>query len=183
RSSMEKLSSGDNHFDKNAISKMMIDWVNGETISYIADKYFLKETDARKRIEKCSRAMYSHLANAATWGLAAIQKIPNSGADWGSLTDMEKKKMANLPALLHYGVNSDGAVLMRKSNIPRRIANKVGELYSKSVGDLIFSRSSNEVSTWLNSLDSNTWEKVRPANSVMTGTDYKRIWEKLNGIE
>ena len=182
-SSIEKLSSGNSPFDKNSISKMMIDWVNGKSINFIAERYFSNETDSRKRIEKCTRAMYSHLANAATWGLAAIQKMPNSGADWDNLNDIEKKRMANLPALLHYGVNTDEAVLMRKNNIPRRIAKKVGELYNASYGGHIFTQSSNEVSGWLNSLDSNTWESVRPDNSVMTGTDYKRIWEKLNGAE
>ncbi len=183
RSSIEQLSSGDRPFDRTSISKMMIDWVNGKSINFIADKYFSNETDSRKRIEKCTRAMYSHLANAATWGLAAIQKMPNSGVDWDNLNDIEKKRMANLPALLHYGVNTDEAVLMRKNNIPRSIAKKVGELYNASFGGNIFAQSSNDVSTWLNSLDSHTWESVRPTNSVMTGTDYKRVWVKLNGGE
>jgi replicative superfamily II helicase len=182
-SSIEKLSSWDSAFDRTSISKMVIDWVNGKSINFIADRYFSNETDSRKRIEKCTRAMYSHLANAATWGLAAIQKMPNSGADWDNLNDTEKKRMANLPALLHYGVNTDEAVLMRKNNIPRSIAKKVGELYNASCGGQIFEQSSIEVIAWLNSLDSVTWESVRPSNSVMTGTDYKRVWEKLNGDE
>jgi len=180
-SSIEKLSSGNSAFDRTSISKMMIDWVNGKSINFIADRYFSNETDSRKRIEKCTRAMYSHLANAATWGLAAIQKMPNSGANWENLNDIEKKRMANLPALLHYGVNTDEAVLMRKNNIPRSIAKKVGELYNASFGGNIFAQSSNDVSTWLNSLESYTWESVRPTRSVMTGADYKRVWEKLNG--
>jgi replicative superfamily II helicase len=183
RSSIEQLSSGDSPFDRNSISRMMIDWVNGKSINFIADKYFSNETDSRKRIEKCTRAMYSHLANAATWGLSAIQKMPNSGSNWDNLNDTEKKRMANLPALLHYGVNTDEAVLMRKNNIPRSIAKKVGELYNASCRGQIFAQSSNEVSIWLNSLNSITWESVRPPNSVMTGTDYKRVWEKLNGVE
>lgn len=181
--SIEKLSIGNNVFDKTSISKMMIDWVNGQSINYIASTYFSAEPNSRKRIEKCTRAIYSHLANAATWGLAAIQKMPNSGADWDSLNDNEKKRMANLPALLHYGVNTDEAVLMRKNNIPRRIAKEVGELYNASFDGQIFAQSSNEVNTWLGSLDSNTWESVRPTHSVMTGMDYKRVWEKLNGVE
>ncbi|WP_461641115.1 DEAD/DEAH box helicase [Labilibaculum euxinus] len=183
RSSIESLSSGDIPFDRTSISKMMIDWVNGKSINYIAERYFSNETDSRKRIEKCTRAMYSHLANAATWGLAAIQKMPNSGADWDNLDDTERKKMANLPALLHYGVNTDEAVLMRKNNIPRSIAKKVGELYNASFGGHIFAQSSNEVSAWIDSLDFNIWERVRPTNSSMTGADYKKVWEKLNGVE
>ncbi len=109
--------------------------------------------------------------------------MPNSGADWDNLSDIEKKRMANLPALLHYGVNTDEAVLMRKNNIPRSIAKKVGELYNASFGGNIFTQSTNEVNAWLNSLDPHTWESVRPTRSVMTGADYKRVWEKLNGAE
>ncbi len=53
--------------------------------------------------------------------------------DWESLSEIEKKRMANLPAYLHYGVNTDEGVLMRKNNVPRSIANRLGELYSASV--------------------------------------------------
>jgi len=183
RSTIEKLSSGENSLERASISKMMIDWVNGKSISFIANRYFSSETDQRIRIEKCTRAMYSHLANAATWGLAAIQKMPNSGADWTNLNEIEKKRMANLPALLHYGVNTDEAVLMRKNCIPRSIAKRVGELYNASVGGNIFGSGSSEISSWLRSLDYTTWESVRPPNSKMTGKDYKNIWEKLNGID
>ncbi len=65
-SSIKELSSGDSALDRTSISRMMIDWVNGKSISFIADRYFSNESDSRKRIEKCTRAMYSHLANAAT---------------------------------------------------------------------------------------------------------------------
>ncbi|HEY0047393.1 MAG TPA: DEAD/DEAH box helicase [Flavobacterium sp.] len=183
RRTIEQLSNNDNSVDRNSISKMMIDWVNGSSINYIAERYFLHESDPRKRIEKCTRAMYSHLANAATWGLAAIQKMPNSGTDWGNLSDVEKKKMANLPALLHYGVNTDEGVLMRKNNIPRSIAKKVGDLYKISVQGDIFGHSTTQVNTWLSSLDNGTWDNVRPKSSKMSGQDYKRVWEKLNGLK
>ncbi len=182
-SSISVLSSGETPFDRTAISRMMIDWVNGKSIQFIADQYFKSEKDPRRRLEKCTRAMYSHLANAATWGLAAIQQMPNSGADWNTLSEVEKKQMANLPALLHYGVNTDEAVLMRKNNVPRNIATKVGQLYNASVGGNVFSQSSHQVNGWLTQLENKHWENVKPAGTKMTGADYKKIWQKLNGIE
>lgn len=183
RPSIQKLSPGDNPLKHSSISKMMIDWINGKPIKFIADKYFSTETDSRKRIEKCTRAMYSYLPNAATWGLSAIQKMPNSGADWENLSDVEKKQMANLPALIHYGVNTDEAVLMRKNNIPRSIAKKAGELYNASIGGEIFKHDSNiEVIEWLSSLGDSEWNSFRPQNSKMTGVEYRKIWKKLNGL-
>src|SRR5690606_26185007 len=93
-------------------------------------------------IRKATKALYSVVANAATWGLAALQKMPTSGIDWENLSDTDKKKMANLPAYLHYGVNTDEGVLMRKNNVPRSIANSLGELYNASVHGDIFNQPS-----------------------------------------
>jgi hypothetical protein len=123
------------------------------------------------------------VANAATWGLAALQKMPTSGVDWDSLSDIEKKRMANLPAYLHYGVNTDEGVLMRKNNIPRSIANRLGELYSVSIGGEIFSQPSDSVIGWLNQQKIETWNKVRPTGARLSGEDYKKVWMKLNGIK
>jgi len=181
RRSMEEISQGDTVLDRTTISRLIIDWVNGKDIAFLADKYFRSETTS-KAIEKCAKALYKNIANAATWGLAAIQKMPTSGIGWDSLSEVEKKRMANLPALIHYGVNTDEAVLMRKNNIPRSIAKTVGELYSASVGGEIFGKGTSEITTWLSGLDSATWEHVRPRNARMSGTDYKMIWEKLSGI-
>ncbi|TNF48597.1 MAG: DEAD/DEAH box helicase [Bacteroidetes bacterium] len=181
RNQVKQLSPSQQTFDQTSISRMMVDWVNGRSINFIADKYFSAQQDQRKRIEMCSKAMYSHMANAATWGLAAIQKMPNSGAGWDQLSDLDKKKMANLPALLHYGVSSDEAVLMRKSNIPRSIAKRVGELYLASHGEQIFNRSSSEVNGWINSLPQDTWNTFTGSDSMLTGREYQTIWKKLSG--
>lgn len=181
RSQVQKLSPNLQAFDQTSISRMMVDWVNGKSISFIADKYFATQGDPRKRIEICSKAMYSYMANAATWGLAAIQKMPNSGAGWDQLSEIDKKKMANLPALLHYGVSSDEAVLMRKSNIPRSIATRVGQLYLSSQGEHIFDKSSSEVNGWINSLSQDTWNTFTESGSTLSGREYQIIWRKLSG--
>lgn len=89
--------------------------------------------------------------------------------------------MANLPAYLHYGVNTDEGVLMRKNNVPRSIANRLGELYNASVNGEIFNQSSDTVNNWLSQQSNETWNNVKPVGSRLSGEDYKRIWEKLNG--
>ena len=181
RKQMEQIKSGDSILDRSSISKLITDWVSGANITTLSQKYFQNE-DSAKSIESCTRAIYRNVANAATWGLAAIQKMPNSGLNWENLSEIEKKRLANLPSMIHYGVNTDEAILMRKNNVPRSIATRLGELYNASIGGEIFSQSSTSINSWLNIQNENVWESVIPNNSRMSGEDYKKIWKKLSGV-
>lgn len=181
KKSMEELSSGERPLDQTSIARLIIDWVNGQSITRIASRFYPNE-DLNSAIQKTTKALYKIVANSATWGLAALQKMPTSGVDWDNLSDIEKKRMANLPAYLHYGVNTDEGVLMRKNNVPRSIANRIGHLYNEAVNGEIFSQPTDSVSNWLRVQGQETWDSVRPAGSRLSGQEYKRVWEKLNGI-
>ena len=181
KKSIEELNTGGQPLDRSSIARLVIDWVNGKDIASIASRIYPNE-EADAAIQRATKALYKVVANAATWGLAALQKMPTSGVDWESLSEIEKKRMANLPAYLHYGVNTDEGVLMRKNNVPRSIANRLGELYSASVGGQIFDQPSSSVSHWIGQQGTETWNRVRPTGSRLTGEDYKKVWKKLNGI-
>ncbi len=181
KKSIEELSSGERPLDQSSIARLIIDWVNGNNISRIASRFYPNE-ELNSAIQKTTKALYKIVANSATWGLAALQKMPASGVDWDNLSEIDKKRMANLPAYLHYGVNTDEGVLMRKNNVPRSIANRIGHLYNEAVGGEIFSQPTDSVSNWLRVQSQQTWDSVRPARSRLSGQEYKRVWEKLNGI-
>ena len=102
--------------------------------------------------------------------------------DCDSLSEVDKKRMANLPAYLHYVVNTDEGVLVRKNNVPRSIANRIGQLYNLSLNGEIFSQPSDSVSNWLSCQGQEIWNSVSPVGSRLSGEEYKRVWEKLNGI-
>src|SRR5690625_3335734 len=180
RNSIRKLSKDGQPLDSSSIARLIVDWVNVNNLVSIASRIY-PELDTTTAIQQTTRALYSVVSNSATWGLAALQKMPTSGVDWENLSDIEKKKMANLPAYLHYGVNTDEGVLMRKNNVPRSIANRLGELYSAAVDGEIFTQPSDTVSNWLSEQPNETWEMARPDVSTLSGEDYRRIWEKLNG--
>lgn len=180
KKSINELSSGEKPLDQSSIARLIIDWVNGHNISRIASRFYPNE-DLNGAIQKTTRALYKIVANSATWGLAALQKMPTSGVDWDNLSEIDKKRMANLPAYLHYGVNTDEGVLMRKNNVPRSIANRIGQLYNEAVNGEIFSQPTDSVSNWLRDQGRETWDRVRPAGAKLSGEEYKRVWEKLNG--
>ncbi|MFW0884092.1 DEAD/DEAH box helicase [Candidatus Acidulodesulfobacterium sp. H_13] len=179
RKSIEDITTSGQSISHSSIARLIIDWVNGRTISDISARIFPRDNQA---IQKTTKALYKVIANAATWGLAALQKMPTSGIDWDNLSKLEKNKMANLPAYLHYGVNTDEGVLMRKNNVPRSIANKLGYFYKQSIGnDNIFSVTASQISEWLRRQDVMIWNNSVPNNSRLSGEDYKKIWKKLNG--
>ena len=180
KKSTHEVREGGQPLDRLSIARLIIDWVNGKNIAKIAARVYQK-MESTMAIQKATKALYKIVANSATWGLAALQKMPTSGIDWKNLSDIEKKKMANLPAYLHYGVNTDEGVLMRKNNVPRSIANRLGELYNASVNGEIFNQPADTVNNWLSQEPKETWDNVRPVGSRLSGEDYKRIWEKLNG--
>ena len=182
RKSMNDLSTGDKVLDEKSISRLIIDWVNGKDITTIANQNYPGE-DQQSAIQKVTKALYKIVANAATWGLAALQQMPTSGVDWDNLSEIDKKRMSNIPAYLHYGVNTDEGVLMRKNNVPRSVANRLGELYSTSIEGQIFSQPSSYVNDWIGQQNVETWNEVRPAISQLSGEDYKKIWMKLNGVK
>jgi superfamily II DNA/RNA helicase len=182
KKSIEELKQSGQSLDNSNIARLVIDWVNGRDIATISARMY-PNIEQNLAIQKATKALYKVIANTATWGLAALQMMPTSGIDWDSLSEIEKKRMANLPAYLHYGVNTDEGVLMRKNNVPRSIANRIGELYSASVSGEIFNQPSNAVTEWLKIQNDGTWDTVRPTNSNLTGNEYKKVWKKLNGVE
>jgi replicative superfamily II helicase len=178
RKSFEEIKISDKSLDQKTISKLIINWVNGKNISEISNSLFPEEQDKKKAIELTTKWIYKAIANMASWGVAAIQKMPTSGIDWKNLSDIEKKKMMNIPAYMLYGVNTDEGVLMRKANVPRSIANKMGEIYKKQFGEGIYNTKTSQVVKWLNSQE--VWQNAVPSNSRLSAKEYFKIWEQLN---
>lgn len=170
KKSLEELRGGES-VDKNSIARLITGWVNGKNICELSQSFYPQE-DQTKAIEQTTKAIYKIITNAVVWGMAAIQKMPNSGIDFEKLSDEDKKKFLNIPSYIYYGVNTDEAVLMRKHNVPRSIAQKLGELYKNEFGSLDESK----VEDWLQK-DEN-WENIR--TEYLDGIEYKKLWNKLN---
>lgn len=181
RKTLEDINVGQQVLDQKSISNLIISWVNGQNISQIAQRIFPNEEKA-KAIEKTTKAIYKAIANMASWGISALQKMPTSSIGWQDLSDIEKKKMMNIPAYMLYGVNTDEGVLMRKANVPRSIANKLGNLYKQQVGDEIYNTRISSINKWLESQSIDIWNRALPANSKLSADEYKRIWKKLNTV-
>ena len=175
KDSIDKIHKSKNSLDRSSISKIITDWVSGKSIEFIAKKYYNND------VSKCTKAVYSNIVNNATWGIASMQQLPQSGIDWDNLQEEEKRQLKNLPSMIYYGVNSEEAVLLRKENVPRTVASRFGEIMKDEFGiNATLSKKSNEVTNWL--LRKN-WNTVISSSSNISGDEYKKIWKKLIGID
>lgn len=166
---------------KSTLAKLISEWVSGKEIKEIAKKHF--GGDGEDEIGKCTRAIYSRLVNSASWGLAALQKLPENGLNIDKLSEEEKRTFLNLPSMIYYGVNTDEAVLLRKQNVPRMVAANLGNELKNKFGNEYFKKSSSEIINWLNSLSSSNWQSALPKGKPITGEEYKAVWKKLAGID
>ncbi|NRR05504.1 DEAD/DEAH box helicase [Brevibacillus sp. RS1.1] len=177
---------GGKGFDNKRIADITHDWVNGTSIEEIAKAYFaqgkeLDEQSLTTALSTTCKAIYRNLTNYGTWGLASLSKLPNSGLDFDKMTDEERRRYNNLPAMIYYGVNSEAAILMRMNSIPRSIAESLGKRFVNETGGSLAFASPMTAKAYIKSLSDKEWEMLRPKNATMTGKDFKSIWQQLSG--
>ena len=157
------------------MGKLVNAWMGGSSIYDIATD-ILGANDA-KSVSKCVRTIYSKVTNSASWGLAAMLKIPSSGVSSG-MTEEQKMSAINLPAKIYYGVDTDAAVLMRLNSVPRSIAKSMGKVYASEHS--VQKSTPSNVRKWISSLNDSQWDNVTHS-SLLTGAEFRRIWTRLIG--
>lgn len=162
---------------KKLLAEITKEWVSGGSIGDIALKFFKGEkTDA---ITDACKAIYRSLVNGGTWGLSALSRM--SGIPFESLPEDERRRINVLPAMIYHGVQTEEAVLMRMNSVPRSIAENLGREFRVNVGTAVNNADVHIAREFLRSLDEKDWERARPKNSYLSGSDYKYIWQLLSG--
>jgi len=173
KKNLEDIATQKSNVKGDTISELLIDWVSGKDIESLSEKYFLGND--KELITKCCKTIYGKLLHTTTWGLSSIQKLLLGKED---LTEEQRKKLSNLPAMIYYGVDTDEGILMRINNVPRHLANDLGKKYT-SEGNDIYTSTSSQVHDWLSALPYNKWGEND--NLSLNGSGYKKIWKVLNG--
>jgi hypothetical protein len=165
--------------DRIQIAEITKAWVGGDTIQEIAKKFFKGPDGNTVAITDTCKAIYKTLVNNGTWGLAALSKF--SGLDFDTLSDAEKRKINALPAMIYHGVKTEAGVLMRMNSVPRSVAENMGAVFETKVGAVSAGQGVQAARGFLKGLDVAGWDGVKPVNSPLSGSDYRRVWEILSG--
>ena len=173
---------GGRGFDRSRISDVTRDWVNGKGIKDIAREYFKRDRDDEAgtgALTDACRAIYRTIVNSGTWGVSALSRV--SDIDFEALTDVERRRINALPAMIYHGVRSEDAVLMRMNSAPRSAAEALGSLYRQITSEDEHRYSVGEARRFLKQLGVHGWNEVRPESAPLSGPGYKRVWEILSG--
>jgi len=165
--------------DRRHIAQIAKAWIGGQSIQDIATQYFAGK-DSTERISTACKAIYRSLANYGVWGLAALSRLPGSGINWDKASEEQQRRLSLLPAFMYHGVNTEEAVLMRMNQVPRSVAQTLGNEMRKAAGE-VTRVSVSEARQFVSDLKSTDWERVRPEQSQLSGTQYREIWGILSG--
>lgn len=156
--------------DGDKLALILKDWVNGEELTSIAERYFTQDgTDTTTALTKCGQNLFGKLTHTSSWGLNALLAITTS-----ELGDDERAQLANLPSQVFYGVSTDEAVSLRLLGVPRRAAPRLAQAMG-----LTSSHSLPSIRQRLEGLSEQDWNAaLGPA-----GSTYRKAWRIMDGME
>lgn len=165
------LSSSAGSFDPEVVAGVVRDWVSGESIGTIADRWFnFGDKDRQQRVRDASAYVYGKLVGQVPWGIGAVQKLildretPDSGLNHAA-------------SFVFYGVSSWEAVLMRMGGVPRSMAQNLGRIWDRGREA---PRSFQELRNWIESVSSDEW--ITAGNAAnLSGSQARLIWDTLIG--
>jgi len=166
--------------DEQQLARLTADWVNGKSLRDLAETYFRNDDgDMTAAVSKACRAIYRNLCNSGPWGISALSKMRTSGLDFDKLPEDVARKINALPSMIYHGVRSESAVLLRMNSVPRSIAEPLARQFESDAGSSTLSvKSARE---FLKSRSETEWNSAVPKGAVMSGADYRDVWQQLFG--
>ena len=158
-------------FRASRVAGIVKDWVNGEPIEEIADRWFRHEPNRVQRVRAASHHLHSSIVGQVPWGIGAMQRLAGIGQEHGDA--------ASVPSFVFYGVSSVEAAQLRMVGVPRIAADGLASLQRRE--QKTFS-SFEEIRGWVESLPDGEWQRNLNRPSVLTGANCRQSWEILAGV-
>jgi DEAD/DEAH box helicase len=156
--------------DGDKLARIIKDWVNGEEIATIAERYFKEEgADSTTAMTKCGQNLFGKLTQTSSWGLGALLAITAS-----SMPEEERSQLANLPSRVFYGVSTDSAIALRLLGVPRKAAPALAKSMNLQRGDALPA-----IRQRLAAMSEQDWNSAIGAS----GGVYRRVWKIMEGKE
>lgn len=160
------------------LGNLLTKWVNGEPISSIAEMPMFRDEDKTIAVTNCIKSL-TEIVHYASWGMGALETLSLKKEEIEKLDKRSQLELLSVPSMIYFGVNSIEGVVMRNLGVSRSIANSLGERYRQETSDEIPSLI--KARSWLKESNTKTWDQCVPAKSRMNGSEYKMIWQIMNG--
>ena len=158
-------------FNPELYAKIIIDWVKGNKLSSIANQHptfniqGLGDKETEQRITDFVKKM-NDIRFKASWGLSALEGIVRGD---------EEIKDSHIPSLVYFGVDNEKSLALRMIGTPRALSFSLQNIIEGNLNQYSYKSLRNRV----NSLTNSDWDGLRPANSSLSGMEWKRISEIL----
>lgn len=150
-------------FNPEIVAKVLIAWVHGDKLNSISSIHpSFQNNDITNQITSFVNYMNSARFKAS-WGLSALEGIVK-----GVETDV---KDSYVPSYVYYGVDDKKALALRMIGIPRSLSPSLSQAITDDVSKYSFVKLRKTISD----LPMHDWDALSPANSKLSGEEWKRI--------
>ena len=150
-------------FNPEIVAKVLIAWVHGDKPNSISSIHpTFQDNDITSQIT--SFVSYMNSARfKASWGLSALEGIVK-GVD-------SEVRDSFVPSFVYYGVDDKKSLALRMIGIPRSLSPSLSQAISDDVSKYSFVKLRKTISD----LPLRDWDALSPANSKLSGEEWKRI--------
>lgn len=150
-------------FNPEIVAKVLIAWVHGDKPNSISS---IHPTFQNNDITSQITSFVSYMNSArfkASWGLSALEGIVK-GVD-------SEVRDSFVPSFVYYGVNDKKSLALRMIGIPRSLSPSLSQAITDDVSKYSFVKLRKTISD----LSLRDWDALSPANSKLSGEEWKRI--------
>lgn len=109
-------------FDPELVAKIIMGWVNGESVKSIAEKIKHNKESLEDAFNKCQKYINSKIASFVPWGFSIYQHLTH---------DVSNEDAKNLPSYIYYGVSDKESVILSRLGVPRFMLSQIKTLHRK----------------------------------------------------
>lgn len=162
-------------FSSELVAKIVRDWVMGETLDGLAEKYWVKRDEQPdKRLMNFSSYLFGRIINSASWGMGALETV-----SLGDVGTEQWEQIGYLPSMIYFGVRKKEAIWMRMVGVPRVVADSLGDLWqSRKRGE---PETFDDLRQWVSTLTDEDWSRAIPKGSSLTARDMNLVWKVFSG--
>lgn len=158
-------------FSADAVAGIVRDWVRGESVTSIADRWFTAEDNPSHRRRDAATYLFSSLTGQVPWGIGALQHLTvgeNAPAD-----------ASHVPFMIYYGVDSEDATRLRMAGVPRPLASGLSREWQRDQPD---TPSFAGVRDWIERLPDRAWAQGIGRDSPLTPAQSRLLWREIAGL-
>lgn len=162
-------------FGARTVAGITRDWVTGDSLREIADRWFRHEATPLKRLQAASRYVHGKLVGQVPWGIGALQRLSTAGRSESAVSDD-----AYAAAMVFYGVPTPSAVTMRMGGVPRAAAQTLGSQWEHSSPS---GQTFHALREWIARRTDEDWSAALPSSAPLSGRECRVLWQELTGFK